>query len=908
MKAKLEKHNAASGLKIGDRIVDPLTGKRGTVTELPEGRAWNYGLTLDGETKQVPRNNMSWVWKEGDVDAYLGKVSPTKSPVPPEPAKPAGEAPATKPAAMSRDEITAQVKAQYPDATPEQINAAVAAKEAKMARTSPAMAEIDTKLADINARIKSHSDKGIFERGAINDPEVKQAYADLMEAAGLYIKKGVLTVEEFAKELGVKVNDLVKQAWAEASAVKGESDQLKAALGISEEAGHIPVGRRAISEVEMQTTREAIIERVNAARGALEERKGAIKVLREQQMAAGMAAGEKAGGGEAGYLASRGAMRGEAEKVYTGLGQAEFEQSVRDWVIDAPKRAYAENPAIFNTNRKGEFFTVANAQEALINLMKGESLPEFQVKLLEKVYGIDFIKTIKNTPKGLVLDILGIAKSLMAFIDHSFPGRQGWIINSSNPEIFWRNIKDATASFWSKGYFDGLKARVMGDPNFKTAKAWGVEFTDTGMDRVMREESYPSRIMDNVPGMVQSNRSFTWAGNAQRLDAWNKYSKWLGPEATDAELKWLAGFINEVTGRGNLGKLTVLAEEANTIMFSPKLFVSRFQVPLRGVTSALSPRLRSIYWRNVGTSIGVTLTTLALFKGLSEIPALKDKIYVETDLRSSDIGKLIIGDTHIDLTGGNSQLIYLLARLAAGTRKSGGSNEYDTTAAIELQRYLRYKNAPVFGVAADWAVGKDVMGEKFGTGKYWQGKIPIPMSIMDVFDAISVSGLGGIGVLPLTTYGIGVNTYEQRAMTEEKRLGAALYSDEQLMDATVKAKEKYTKPGVNDPLGEEAAQTTLDKLAKDKYTLADYRTYLRTAGVPVYKITKLQEYFNECIPLFDKWQKDEAATGSKQSYTATEKAQAVFWGLDQTKGSPKNTARAKLAAFGLPKEAAPWLY
>ena len=785
---------------------------------------------------------------------------------------------------------------------------------------SPTIAEIDAKLAAAKEKIKAHVDSGIFEKGAINDPATKQAYNDLLEVAGLYVQKGIKTVEEFAKELGVKVNDLVKQAWEEATAAKGSSDELKSALGISDETP-IPAGKRILSEAEKKAASDEMVKRLKIARELVPERKGSVSELRARQTAAGSAADESAGYGLKGYKAAGEAQKGEARKVGLGLDETNYDEATIDFIINTPRKVYEANPAVFHANRKGKHWDVRGAQESLLSLMKGESLQKAQVEHLEKVYGIEFIKTVKNTPKGLALDILGIPKSLMAFLDHSFPGRQGWIINSANPEIFWKNIKDATGAFWNEGYFNNLKQRVMEDPNFKISKAWGIEYTFTGMDRLLREESFPSRIMDKVPGMEQSNRSFTWAGNAQRLDAWNKYSKWLGPDATDEELKGLASFINKATGRGELGKATTLAEELNTILFSPKLFASRLQTPLMGITSAIptkigakvglapySKRLQAIYWRNVGTSIGVTITTLGLLKGLSELPAFKDKIYIETDLRSSDIGKAVIGDTHIDLTGGNGQLIYLLARMAMGTRKSGGSNEYDTTAAIELQRYLRYKGAPVASIATDWAVGKDVMGNPFGTAKYWLGKIPFPLAIADVYDAISISGLGGAAVLPLTVYGVGVNTYEPRATTEEKRLGTPKYSATQLMEAAVKANEKYTKPGMSDPVGEKAVQTTLSKLAEDKYTLADYRTYLRTAGVSDYKNSKLQQYFKECIPLFDKWQKDEAITGSKLSYTPEERAQAAFWGLDQTKTSSKMKAKQKMTELGLPKEVAPWLY
>lgn len=926
---------AVESVVVPDNIVVPET-------KPAIGQVFGEGISKDAEGNLVKTENVPYrVIKEGETipaeyieqngKIYVPDVAEVKPTVPATTEKPpaAGPPPGAEPPTgtppgqpaqaemnLGKVETTAdlqtKMEAKYPNATPEQIEAAVKVQEAKMARTSPAMAEIETKLADVKARIKGHSDKGIFERGAINDPEVKQAYNDLVEAAGLYIKKGVLTVEEFAKELGVKVNDLVRQAWDDVSQAGREADDLNAALDLPKDARPVLPQRSALSEGQMQVAHDEIVKRIKAAREVLAERKGAVKELRGQQKAAGMAADQAAGGGEAGFLAGRAAMKGEAEKVYTGLGQAEFEQSVRDWVIDAPKRAYAENPAIFYKSKKGEFFTPANAQEALIRLMADESLPEFEVKLLEKVYGVDFIETVKNTPAGMIQDILGIFKTILASIDHSFPGRQGWIINVANPEIGAKSIKNATAAFWSEKYADALKESVLSRPSFKRATEAGLEITDTGMVRTMREESYPSRIMDKVPGIKQSERSFTWSANAQRMDAWDKFEKWLGPDAATKDMEMLADLINMATGRGDLGKFSRLGAELNTVLFSPKLFAARIQLPLKSIPMTLNPRLRAIYWRNVGTSIGVSLTALGMFKAISQIPEMKDKVYVATDLRSSDFGKVIIGDTHIDVTGGNAQLIYLMARVFTGTRMSGGGMEYDTNSWDELMRYLRYKSSPIMGLGYDVLTQKSVSGKKFGTKDYWTEKAlgsVIPMALQDIGDAYTYSGIGGaLAVIPLTVYGIGVNTYETGATTQEKRLGSFKYSDEQLSAKTAEAKDKYMKAGEGDALGELAVQAKLDAAAAEYYTTVDLRTYLRRSGASEYKATPLQKYFNECIPIFDKWEADAAVKDSKQHYSTYERTALSFWGVIKTSAGNKGAAKKKMTELGLPKEAAPWLY
>jgi hypothetical protein len=776
------------------------------------------------------------------------------------------------------------------------------------------MADVDAKIEARKASLAEKDWKGLLERGAINDPESKALYDDLVDLAGLYAKKGMLTVEEFAKEIGVKVNKLVQQAWDDAMQAKGELDELNKSLDLPESEAVATPGKRTLSAQDIAVANEDMIKRVKAARAVLDERKGAVADLRKKQKAVGMSVYERSGGGEAGHLASRAAMSGEAEKVYTGLGEAQFDQAIRDYVIDTPERVYKENPAIFFKSKKrtGEFWTPANARDALIDLMAGKSLPEHQVKLLEKLYGAEFIKEAKQTTWGKIQDILGIPKTLLASIDHSFPGRQGWVINSANPEIMAKNIKDAVGSFWSEKYYEALKARVLNDPEFKIASEAGLDFTDTGLSMMAREESYPSRLMDKVPGIKQSNRSFTWAANAQRIDAWKKFKSWLGDNPKTGELEKLADFINLATGRGDLGKFSRLGSELNTVFFSPKLFAARLELPLRALQTASDPRMRKIYWRNVGASMGVTVTALGLLKGMSEIPQFKDHVYVETDMRSADFGKAIIGDTHVDLTGGNAQLIYLMARVFTGTRMSGGGVQYDTNGMNELMRYLRYKSAPVMGLGYDWLTGESVSGKKFGTKDYWSEKVPgsvVPMWMQDAADAYTHYGLGGAFAIAVpSVFGIGMNTYEPGATTQEKRLGTPKYSDEQLSTKSTEAHEKYLKPGVNDTMGMLAVQAKLDKAASEYYTTIDLRTYLRRSGAKDYRATPLQKYFNESIPVLDKWEQDSAIKDKKFSYTPQEKATLSFWGVIKTDAGNKIAAKQKLKSLGLPEEAAPWLY
>ena len=64
----------------------------------------------------------------------------------------------------------------------------------------------------------------------VEERNIKQLFDDLVELAKLYyIHKETKTVDEFAEELGVKVDDLIKRAWNEATntgfAMREESSQ-----------------------------------------------------------------------------------------------------------------------------------------------------------------------------------------------------------------------------------------------------------------------------------------------------------------------------------------------------------------------------------------------------------------------------------------------------------------------------------------------------------------------------------------------------------------------------------------------------------------------------------------------------------------------------------------------------------
>jgi hypothetical protein len=134
---------------------------------------------------------------------------------------------------------------------------------------------------------------------------------------------------------------------------------------------------------------------------------------------------------------------------------------------------------------------------------------------------------------------------------------------------------------------------------------------------------------------------------------------WLGSGKSNKDLKELASVINHITGRGDLSGLKKLENALNIMFFAPKLFVGRIQtitdlVPISDGKLSVSPT-RKLLAGTLLKAVGTGLLILGLLRRMKGVQ-------VEDDPRSSDFGKIRIGDTRIDFWGGYSQI----ARLGAG--------------------------------------------------------------------------------------------------------------------------------------------------------------------------------------------------------------------------------------------------
>ncbi|KKL76270.1 hypothetical protein LCGC14_2046610, partial [marine sediment metagenome] len=224
----------------------------------------------------------------------------------------------------------------------------------------------------------------------------------------------------------------------------------------------------------------------------------------------------------------------------------------------------------------------------------------------------------------------------------------------------------------------------------------------------------------------------------------------------------------DLTGRGTLPtKLEEIAPLLNAVFFSPRLNMARVSVPIDVITTAPKGRMiNKTLARELATWIGSTVGTLWLLSMLKGVE-------VEKDMRSSDWGKIRIGDMRIDPWAGYSPMVRVMAQLMTGERKVTDTGDIKGVDASEvITRFIQSKFAPPAGLVADLMKGETFTGEPLeatAAGLMREmSHVLAPMVLEDLVDAIKYQGLmEGTLAGTLAFNGVGVQTYP---MTDNKKL------------------------------------------------------------------------------------------------------------------------------------------
>lgn len=373
-------------------------------------------------------------------------------------------------------------------------------------------------------------------------------------------------------------------------------------------------------------------------------------------------------------------------------------------------------------------------------------------------------------------EVLSIPRAIMASMDLSAVRRQGGIFFMSHPLKALAAMPDMIRAARSeRAYFD-LMQKIRERPNADMYRSSGLSMTDVTTPRLSQmEESYMSQWANHIPLVAHSQRAYVYYLNRLRADMFDSMAKTLSRKGvpTPEQAKVIANLINVFTGRGTVpGQYATAMVAANDAFFAPRYVLSRLQA----VTG--QPLRYSLKHGDIGVTKIVAgeyaraLIGYALVYGLVGT-ALKGYATIESDPRSTEFGKIKIGNTRIDLLSGLGQASVFLTRIAPeilglGETKTQagqvhsltkGKNITDRIFGDVVRDFFRGKLAPL--PAAYWNAreGQTVTGEKTTTGQE-VFRLVKPMTFKDIGDALQEQGVpAGVALSLLAILGDSVNTY-----------------------------------------------------------------------------------------------------------------------------------------------------
>lgn len=463
------------------------------------------------------------------------------------------------------------------------------------------------------------------------------------------------------------------------------------------------------------------------------------------------------------------------------------------------------------TTEKLRPFERINTMEAFEKLVSGTVLTPGDVKNIDKWRPELTPIAKKRVPWtlkawGTFIQIANIPRTMLTMMgDMSGIGRQARALGMSDIKQYIKMVHRTHRSFISEKYHKQLTDEYESSEYFDEAQEMGVDFSKLGEaaeEAIEQEERYiAAPLLERIPivGRIvrASERAFVTPINWLRMVIYEN-ARIANPNMTEAKMKNLAQAINDLSGRSALGRIRALKTIAPLMsaFFSPRFSLSRVKLPY----TVARPIVESIRAGELAKDVKAlaTLETRGAFQVVGRSMAMfvasniaimllakmlwPDETEIEPDLRSSDGGKIKIGNTRVDLWAGYLQAAQMYMRIITGQRKSQSGRLYDVDRRDLVETFGRSKMAPLLGLALDLYRGRTFFGEKLaapprgkageiltkggipeniqGIGKEIWNRIG-PLVGQDFADAAWDAGIDmAMGAATLSFYGFGVQTYQ----------------------------------------------------------------------------------------------------------------------------------------------------
>jgi hypothetical protein len=323
--------------------------------------------------------------------------------------------------------------------------------------------------------------------------------------------------------------------------------------------------------------------------------------------------------------------------------------------------------------------------------------------------------------------------SMVASFDNSFLGRQGLHTLMTEPGRFvqakfahvkykntwWNMAKRSFVDIWDTMKGKNAKEAFEADYLSRENNLNG-EYKTAGIIP-KTEEQFPTELPSRVPVLgrvyTAAQDAFTNSALRSRVDLYDFYKR-LGEKNVvkwdTAQVKDVGTFINALTSRGTLPKIAD-SPIVKLVLWAPRMLKANWDVltvhtATGGLETSFARKQAAI------NLVQVIATSAAIIKIANSIKPGS----AETDPRSTNFGKIKIGNTTFDYTGGAGSLIVFVVRWISGESKSSTtgvvtkfSSEYGATSRFDvLINFLEGKTTPVAGAVIDWMKGRNFQGQK----------------------------------------------------------------------------------------------------------------------------------------------------------------------------------------------------
>lgn len=393
--------------------------------------------------------------------------------------------------------------------------------------------------------------------------------------------------------------------------------------------------------------------------------------------------------------------------------------------------------------------------------------------------------------------IAGNVKSLKASFDISWGRQLTSAFLSGSSEISkaaakgwkagldaWKDVVTAKDSQQMQDRIRIMKGLLMVRPN-----ALNGNYARLGVAVGMQEEAFPESIGEKIPGVknifVASENGFNVAIQTARAEITDALIDMAEGDVGMLKEQNAGDFVNELTGRGKLPFNNPNAERAiNALMFAPRYLASRI-AQIYNLKYAGKWGLNAIAGRETGMidkmRAKASMAQLALFAVL--IPAIKgilramddedphgddywERFFSAYEMRTSDFGKIVLGDTRIDVSAGLDGLITLAARVVSGKSVSVSGVKRDKDWSDVIGAFSEGKLSPAARLVIDgWRYVTEEDPKNFmyqpitARGLLSDALLPISVENLTELTMPTENRTAQIAGIMADIVGLGANTY-----------------------------------------------------------------------------------------------------------------------------------------------------